>query len=93
MTAVVVLGGALLIGATLGLLGGGGTVLTVPLVRALLGLDTRHAIALSLPVVARNGQTTADMANGPVQRVSPFPATVALPEKLGSKNNHRCVSC
>ncbi len=44
-------------------------------------------------VVARNGQTTADMANGPVQRVSPFPATVSLLEKLGSKNNHRCVSC
>lgn len=44
-------------------------------------------------VVARNGQTTADMANGPVQRVSPFPATVALLEKLGSKNSHRCVSC
>ncbi len=44
-------------------------------------------------VVARNGQTTADMANGPVQRVSPFPSTVALLEKLGSKNNHRCVSC
>jgi len=43
--------------------------------------------------VARSGQTTADMANGPVQRVSPFPATVALLEKLGSKNNHRCVSC
>ena len=52
MTAVVVLVGALIIGATLGLLGGGGTVLTVPLVRALIGLDTRHAIALSLPVVA-----------------------------------------
>jgi ankyrin repeat protein len=43
--------------------------------------------------VSRRGQTTADMANGPVQRVSPFPATVALLEKLGSKNNHRCVSC
>jgi ankyrin repeat protein len=43
--------------------------------------------------VARSGQTTADMANGPVQRVSPFPATVALLEKLGSKNNHKCVSC
>lgn len=43
--------------------------------------------------VARNGQTTADMANGPVQRISPFPATVALLEKLGSKNNHKCVSC
>ena len=44
-------------------------------------------------VVARSGQTTADMANGPVQRVSPFPDTVALLEKLGSKNNQRCVSC
>ncbi len=43
--------------------------------------------------VARSGQTTADMANGPVQRVSPFPDTVALLEKLGSKNNHQCVSC
>jgi hypothetical protein len=43
--------------------------------------------------VARSGQTTADMANGPVQRVSPFPATVALLEKLGSKNSHKCVSC
>jgi len=28
-----------------------------------------------------------------VQRVSPIPATVALLEKLGSKNSHRCVSC
>jgi ankyrin repeat protein len=44
-------------------------------------------------VVARSGQTTADMANGPVQRISPFPATVALLEKLGSKNSHKCVSC
>jgi uncharacterized protein len=43
--------------------------------------------------VARSGQTTADMANGPVQRVSPFPDTVALLEKLGSKNSHKCVSC
>jgi len=43
--------------------------------------------------VSRRGQTTADMANGPVQRVSPFPETVALLEKLGSKNNHKCVSC
>jgi len=43
--------------------------------------------------IARSGQTVADMANGPVQRVSPFPETVALLEKLGSKNSHRCVSC
>jgi ankyrin repeat protein len=44
-------------------------------------------------VVSRRGQTTADMANGPVQRISPFPETVALLEKLGAKNNHRCMSC
>ena len=44
-------------------------------------------------VVARSGQTTVDMANGPVQRISPFLDTVALLEKLGAKNNHRCVSC
>jgi len=43
--------------------------------------------------ISRRGQTTADMANGPVQRISPFPETVALLEKLGSKNNHRCMSC
>jgi ankyrin repeat protein len=44
-------------------------------------------------VVSRKGQTTADMANGPVQRISPFLDTVALLEKLGSKNNHKCKSC
>ena len=43
--------------------------------------------------VSRRGQTTADMANGPVQRVSPIPETVALLESLGSKNNNNCVSC
>ena len=44
-------------------------------------------------VIARTGQSTADMANGPVQRIQPFPETVALLERLGSKNHHRCVSC
>jgi len=44
-------------------------------------------------VVNRAGQTTADMANGPVQRVQPFPETIALLEKLGATNNHKCVSC
>lgn len=43
--------------------------------------------------VSRSGQTTADMANGPVQRVPPFLKTVALLEKLGSKNSHKCKSC
>ena len=44
-------------------------------------------------VVSRKGQTTVDMANGPVQRVSPFPETIALLEKLGAKNSHKCKSC
>jgi ankyrin repeat protein len=43
--------------------------------------------------VARNGMTTADMANGPVQRISPYLDTVRLLESLGSKNNHKCVAC
>ena len=44
-------------------------------------------------VVSRKGQTTADMANGPQQRTPPYLGTVALLESLGSKNNHKCVSC
>lgn len=43
--------------------------------------------------VSRRGQTAADMANGPVQRILPFPETVRLLESLGSKNNHNCVAC
>ena len=55
----------------------------------------RYLVAQGCDVtaVSRRSQTTADMANGPVQRVSPFPETVALLESLGSKNNHNCVSC
>ena len=44
-------------------------------------------------VVSRRGQTTVDMANGPQQRVQPFPETIALLEKLGAVNNHNCQSC
>jgi ankyrin repeat protein len=43
--------------------------------------------------VNREGQTTVDMANGPVQRISPFPDTIKLLEGMGAKNNHKCVSC
>ncbi|MGH9385294.1 MAG: ankyrin repeat domain-containing protein [Vicinamibacterales bacterium] len=43
--------------------------------------------------VNREGNTTADMANGPVQRVQPFPETLAVLEKLGARNNHRCITC
>jgi len=43
--------------------------------------------------INRSGQTTIDLANGPVQRITPFLETVALAEKLGSKNSHQCKSC
>ena len=43
--------------------------------------------------VNREGKTTVDMANGPVQRISPFPETIKLLEGMGVKNNHKCVSC
>ena len=44
-------------------------------------------------LVSRRNQTTVDMANGPQQRVQPFPETIALLEGLGAKNNHKCQSC
>ena len=47
----------------------------------------------NVEAVSYKGQTTADMANGPTQRVTPFPETIALLETLGAKNNHNCVSC
>ncbi len=43
--------------------------------------------------VSRTGRTVVDMANGPVQRLRPFPETIGLLEKLGAKNQHHCVSC
>ncbi len=47
----------------------------------------------NVKAVDREGRTTVDMANGPVQRIQPFPETIALLEKLGAKNNHKCISC
>jgi uncharacterized membrane protein YfcA len=42
---------ALLVGLSLGLLGGGGSILTVPILRYALGMDAHEAIALSLLIV------------------------------------------
>lgn len=44
-------------------------------------------------VVSRKGQTTADMANGPIERVPPYPGTIELLVALGAINNNNCVSC
>ena len=43
--------------------------------------------------INRSGQTTIDVANGPVQRTEPYPETIKLLESLGAINNHKCVSC
>ena len=52
---------ALLIGISLGLLGGGGSVLTVPIFHYVLGYDVKPSIAMSLAVV---GATSAAGALG-----------------------------
>ena len=44
-------------------------------------------------VVNREGNNLADMANGPVQRVEPFPETLKLLAELGVKHQNKCVSC
>ena len=51
------------------------------------------AVGADVTVVSRKGQTTADMANGPVQRVPPYPETIELLVEAGAKNAGKCVSC
>ncbi len=51
------------------------------------------AKGVDIKAVSRKGETVADIANGPVSRIVQFPETVALAEKLGSKNNHKFKSC
>ena len=62
-----------------------------------LGIDHQP---IELPIVRCvnrgyhiSGETTVDMAKGPVQRIQPFPETIALLTKMGAKNNNRCRSC
>jgi uncharacterized membrane protein YfcA len=51
--------GALAIGIALGLLGGGGSILTVPVFVYAAGLDPKVAVAASLPVVALTSASAA----------------------------------
>ena len=44
------IGLAVLVGISLGLMGGGGSILTVPLLAYVAGLEPTHAIAMSLLV-------------------------------------------
>ena len=43
--------------------------------------------------IARTGQTTVDMANGPAQGVTPFQDTITLLESMGAINNDACIFC
>jgi ankyrin repeat protein len=43
--------------------------------------------------ISRKGQTTADMANGPVQRIPPFVEAVDFLVRLGAVNSNKCKSC
>ncbi len=50
---------ALLVGISLGLLGGGGSILTVPLLAYVAGMDAKQAIATSLLVVGTTSAVAA----------------------------------
>ncbi len=56
-------------------------------------IDYLVSKGVDITAVSRKGETVADMANGPVQRIPPFVETVKKLEKLGSKNSNKCRSC
>ena len=47
----------------------------------------------NVKAVSERGETVADMANGPRQRIQPFPETIALLLDMGSPFSEKCVSC
>jgi len=59
----------------------------VPVIRFLI----EHGADPTL--IARRGQTTADMANSPVQRVPVYEEALRLLEGVGAVNNHTCQVC
>ncbi|MEQ8329832.1 MAG: ankyrin repeat domain-containing protein [Longimicrobiales bacterium] len=56
-------------------------------------LQYLHDKGADATLISRRGQTTVDMANGPQQRVQPFPETMALLMGWGAENNDNCQSC
>ena len=52
---------AVVVGISLGLLGGGGSILTVPLLAYVAGVEPKHAIAMSLLVVGVTSAIAAVM--------------------------------
>ena len=47
----------------------------------------------NVKAVSQRGETVADMANGPRQRIQPFLETIALLLDMGSPFSEKCVSC
>lgn len=83
------LAGALVIGAALGLLGGGGSILTVPVFVYAAGLDPKVAVAASLPVVACTSASAAllhwRLGNVQVRTALIYGATAAAGSFAGAK--------
>ena len=79
---------ALVIGLTLGLFGGGGSILTVPVFVYVLGFDPKLAIAMSFPVV---GATSLVGAIGH-WRAGNVRLSSAIPSAAAARANAVCVS-
>ena len=83
------LAGALVIGAAMGLLGGGGSILTVPVFVYAAGLDPKVAVAASLPVVAMTSGAAAiahwRRGNVQVRTALIYGATAAIGSFAGAK--------
>ena len=83
------LAGALVIGAALGLLGGGGSILTVPVFVYAAGLDPKVAVAASLPVVACTSASAAllhwRLGNVQIRTALIYGATAAAGSFAGAK--------
>ena len=60
--------------------------------RARIGIDVDES-PLDRLAVSRKGQSTADMANSPGQRLPVFPEAIELLVSLGAVNNNNCFIC
>jgi len=82
---------ALVIGVTLGMLGGGGSILTVPTFVMVLGYDPKLAIAMSLPVVGATSLVGAvghwRAGNVELRSALPFGAAAMLGAFLGARGS------
>jgi hypothetical protein len=82
---------ALVIGVTLGVLGGGGSILTVPTFVMVLGYDPKLAIAMSLPVVGATSLVGAvghwRVGNVELRSAVPFGAAAMLGAFLGARGS------